>query len=454
MFDTGSAGFRRREDVRLGDHVGDLVAAPRVALDADAVGVDEALFDQRQHPGHDGVERALSGIPDLVGDVGDEHDVAAARVEGEADRGPIRHRRLVTVQPVGHALVEVDHERDTAVTGSKPSGLMRIPSSGVRSFDIQCTSSALPQRYSACCGFASLSLRGVPEVGVADPHIGELDERLARPHVAVRVLGLRRRPVAYVAHDQFLDPTRLVRPAAGVAGGLGSHVEHGEEDLPLLDPLAPPAAASEAEEVAASALGHALDAIPEVGPPSVGEPQRGLLAARVQSPHVVPVGHDQRGVSLDPNRRAVRRRTLRVVVEFVEERDRQMTGQAPGGRTPVQPAPPSSRGPPRPTRRRTCHRARGWRRRSHGPAPRPSAAPRSPRRRRTHPRTGRPTRSPGGAACRSWPGRNRSCRSRSAPPRERSPSRAARRRRGLRARRPDRTGSRSRFACTSCIGCR
>ena len=150
--------------------------------------------------------------------------------------------------------------------------------------------------------------------------------------MTVGVLRLRRRPVARVRHEELLHPARFVRPAADVARRLGTEIEDGEEDLSLLDALP---ATAEAEEVAAAALGHALDPIPEIGRPAVGEPERGLVAARIDAPDVVPVRHEQRGVFLDPHGPTVRRRPLRVIVEFVVECYRQVPGEAAGGRGSV-----------------------------------------------------------------------------------------------------------------------
>ena len=303
-----------------------------MALHADPVRIDEPLRDERLDARHDGVECALPRITDLVRDIGDEHDVAAARVEGEADRGPVRQRCLVAVQPVGHALVEVDHER-ILLRGIEAVRLDQdaVERRAVVRHPVDEFGAPPPVFVLLRVGVAQLAR--VPEVGVSHPQVGELDERLACPHVTLGVLGLRRRSVPHIAHDQFLDPARLVRPSAREPGRLRSHVEDGEEDIALLDALARAATAeaAEAEEVAATALGHALYPVAEVGLLPLGETHGGLIAARVDAPHVVPVVHEHGGVPLDPCRSAVGGRSLRVVVEFVVEGDRKAPGQAARG---------------------------------------------------------------------------------------------------------------------------
>src|SRR5262245_4869645 len=74
--DHRRARFHGAEDVRLRDHVRDLIAAPAVSLYADALRIDEShrqhLLDRRQYA----FERAVSRIPEVVNDVGLQNDVA------------------------------------------------------------------------------------------------------------------------------------------------------------------------------------------------------------------------------------------------------------------------------------------------------------------------------------------------------------------------------------------
>src|SRR5690606_35294684 len=79
------ARLGRGEDIGLRDHVGDLVAAPAVALHTDRLLVDEAAPDQLGDAGDDRVQRALARVPDPVDYVRDEDEVAPAHVEAEAD---------------------------------------------------------------------------------------------------------------------------------------------------------------------------------------------------------------------------------------------------------------------------------------------------------------------------------------------------------------------------------
>ena len=76
------ARLGRGEEVGLRDHVGDLVAAPGMTLDADPVAVHVPLAQDAEHPRHDRIQGALAGVADLVGNIGDEHYVAATDVEG------------------------------------------------------------------------------------------------------------------------------------------------------------------------------------------------------------------------------------------------------------------------------------------------------------------------------------------------------------------------------------
>ena len=82
MLDDRGAGLDGGEDVGLGDHVGDLIAAPAVALDADPPGIDEALVDDLLDGRQDALQGARPRVAGLVDDVGLEEDVAVADVAG------------------------------------------------------------------------------------------------------------------------------------------------------------------------------------------------------------------------------------------------------------------------------------------------------------------------------------------------------------------------------------
>ncbi len=97
------------EDVGLGDHVADLVAAPAVALDADALRVDETHPEDLLDGRDDALEGARPRVADLVNDVGHEDDVAVADVPREIDVRSGRGR-IVPVEAVGHLFIDVDHE--------------------------------------------------------------------------------------------------------------------------------------------------------------------------------------------------------------------------------------------------------------------------------------------------------------------------------------------------------
>ncbi len=104
------AGLHRGEHVGPRDQVRDLVAAPRVPLDADPLRIDEALRDDGVDRGDDALLGALARIAGVVDDVGHQHDVAVADVAGDVD-ARARARRAVAVQPLRQLLVDVDHQR-------------------------------------------------------------------------------------------------------------------------------------------------------------------------------------------------------------------------------------------------------------------------------------------------------------------------------------------------------
>src|SRR5262249_42345163 len=62
-------GSRRAESFGLGDHVGDLISAPAVALDADGVLVDKALVYHRLNRWEHAFQRALPWVARGVDDI-------------------------------------------------------------------------------------------------------------------------------------------------------------------------------------------------------------------------------------------------------------------------------------------------------------------------------------------------------------------------------------------------
>src|SRR2546423_8444843 len=83
--DSG-ARFGGFEAVGLGDHVGDLISAPTVTLDADVLLVNESAIDdgldRRQHA----LQRVTSRIAGFVNDVRHENKIAVADVVSRIDR--------------------------------------------------------------------------------------------------------------------------------------------------------------------------------------------------------------------------------------------------------------------------------------------------------------------------------------------------------------------------------
>ena len=106
----GRSRFRTAKPIRLRDHVGDLVAAPRVALNADGLLVDEAQLHDGSDRGQHAAQRTLARLAGLVDDVGREDDVAVARVKRNVDA-----RARCGVDETVHALrepfVDVDDHR-------------------------------------------------------------------------------------------------------------------------------------------------------------------------------------------------------------------------------------------------------------------------------------------------------------------------------------------------------
>ena len=187
------AGLHRREHVRAGDEVGDLVAAPRVSLDADPLRIDVALRDDRVDGRDDALLGALARIARLVDDVGHQHDVAVADVARDVDaRAGIG--RAVAVQSLGQLLVDVDHQRillrRIEVLRLGDDRAQRLP---VR-VDVLHQLGLAPDVF-ALLRIGVRHLLHVAEARVADPEIRELVEpRLREDHaIGVARLDQRRR---------------------------------------------------------------------------------------------------------------------------------------------------------------------------------------------------------------------------------------------------------------------
>src|SRR6185369_2892385 len=104
------SGRCRFEPRSLSDHISDLVTAPTVSLYADRFLIHIALIDHRLDRRQHALKRALSGMPDRVDDVGFEHEITVARVEGRVDAvtGP---RVNEAIQVFGQGLVDVNDHR-------------------------------------------------------------------------------------------------------------------------------------------------------------------------------------------------------------------------------------------------------------------------------------------------------------------------------------------------------
>ena len=87
--------------------------------------------------------------------VGEQHHVAVRDVADQVRARP-RGGCVIRVQRVAPALVEIDQERRLRVR-ARPSGTSMIARSGRPSAERYVTRCSLPQRYFACCGFASVT---------------------------------------------------------------------------------------------------------------------------------------------------------------------------------------------------------------------------------------------------------------------------------------------------------
>ena len=104
---------RRRgfEAVRLRDHVGDLIAAPTVSLNADGLFVDEALVDHRLNRRQHALQRALARIADRVDDVRHEDQIAVADVVRRIDRSARARDCESWCRPCDETFVDVHDHR-------------------------------------------------------------------------------------------------------------------------------------------------------------------------------------------------------------------------------------------------------------------------------------------------------------------------------------------------------
>src|SRR5437764_15425282 len=82
----GGARFGGFEAIGLRDHVGDLISAPTVTLDADVLLVNESAIDDGLHRGQDALQRVSSRIAGFVNNVRHKNQVAVADVISRIDR--------------------------------------------------------------------------------------------------------------------------------------------------------------------------------------------------------------------------------------------------------------------------------------------------------------------------------------------------------------------------------
>ena len=144
------AGRGRAKAIGLRDHVGDLIAAPTVSLNADRLLVNKALVDYRLNCRQHTLQRALSRIADRVNDVRHEDQVAVAGIESGIDRSA-RSRDCGSCAGPATAARRCRRSSDTFSSGSKFSGFIRMPFSGTPSTFLKLTNSAVPQLNRARC---------------------------------------------------------------------------------------------------------------------------------------------------------------------------------------------------------------------------------------------------------------------------------------------------------------
>ena len=191
MFDTEAPASHRGEHVGARDQVRDLVAAPRVPLDADPLRIDEALRDDGVDGGDDALLGALARIAGVVDDVRHQHDVAVADVAGDVDAGAgVRARDSCAGPPT--APRRCRPSSGTSSPGRSSPAWRGSRAASCRRRCVYCISSALPQTYSACCGLAFDTFFMSRKLRVADPEVRELVEARLREDDAVGVLRLDR----------------------------------------------------------------------------------------------------------------------------------------------------------------------------------------------------------------------------------------------------------------------
>src|SRR5436305_10321138 len=82
----GGARFGGFEAIGLRDHVGDLISAPTVSLDADVVLVNESAIDDGLHRGQHALQSITSRIAGFVNNVRHENQVTVADVVSRINR--------------------------------------------------------------------------------------------------------------------------------------------------------------------------------------------------------------------------------------------------------------------------------------------------------------------------------------------------------------------------------
>ncbi len=321
-------GFRGGEEVRPGDHVGDLVAAPGVPLHADAVRIHVPLVRYLEHTGHHGVQGALPGMADLVGDVRDEEDVAPAHVEGGNHRGAPGSDRGVAVQPVRHPLVEV-HHHGVRLRGIEVLRLDQHPLEGN-----PVVGGPLHQlrRAPEVLGLLRIGVRDpvpVLEVQVRDPQVRVFLEGLPGEDVQVGLIRLAGHGEREVLHEELpgrLGPVEAVPVESVLLGvdveGAQEHVFVGGDGIGVIQGSAEPGVVR---------LGiHVPE--PDIVLPAhpLGEVLRWPAVQGIHAPEVEPV-IDQKGlVVFQPPGGPVRWGGLGMVIQLVPDGVRQVFGDVSG----------------------------------------------------------------------------------------------------------------------------
>ena len=190
---SARAGDGALEDVRLRHEERRLVAAPRVAVQRDVRGVDDARRDRGLHRGHDGPHGRHARIVHLVHDVRLEHRVPSARVDARVERLRLV-RDAVAVQDLRALLVDVDDGRvllaRLVVRRQVERALQRVALVASRSRRAARRSTT---HSPLCCGFAVVRRRGDDERRRRHPVVREVLHRLSREDPRVGVAGARER---------------------------------------------------------------------------------------------------------------------------------------------------------------------------------------------------------------------------------------------------------------------